>query len=574
MTVGHLRLQTFVHSLTQGRLGQTLRMFFFLAASLGLLLAYHSIQFKGLDAPESMEVAHLARQIRDGQGFTTLHIRPATLDLLQKHGVNSAQIATRQPEIANAPLYPYMLAQVFRAARARFDILPGQLFTIFPAENWCCIFSEFWFLASIPIFYLVCRRASDPRTTLVVIALVVLCNPFWRYAISGTCFTFLLFLFGVVCYGVVRFNESSDHRSSLLWTLLAALAIGLGFLTKYRFGLLLLPLATYLLFFGGRYRLAHLLVALLTVAGIAAPWINRNMQVSGLPLGLATYAPIQYTDVFQSNSYEKEVHPTLENFTYKQLQRKWLANAHAFFETDIKSLGGNYLVFFCLTSLLFVFRSRQLHRLRWFFLFNLLWMALWLPFIWNVDAPVYSGNLYALLVPLIFLFGTILFWMLYDRLNINSRPILMITGGAFIILNSLPLIFTLLPPRPPPYRYPPYYPPMIYSVSKWMSPGELVMSDMPWAVAWYGNTTSIDLTKDMTQFMEINDYIKKVDGIYFTPLTLARPFNELISGESGSWSPLILRQVPENFPLRAPVPNLGKDFLFITDRVRWPSGGG
>ena len=42
--------------------------------------------------------------------------------------------------------------------------------------------------------------------------------------------------------------------------------------------------------------------------------------------------------------------------------------------------------------------------------------------------------------------------------------------------------------------YPPYYPPNIQKIADWMKPDELMMSDVPWAVAWYGNRPSVWLT--------------------------------------------------------------------------------
>ena len=40
----------------------------------------------------------------------------------------------------------------------------------------------------------------------------------------------------------------------------AAAAVGIGFLAKYRFGLLLLPLVTHFLIFGSRMRLLHVMI--------------------------------------------------------------------------------------------------------------------------------------------------------------------------------------------------------------------------------------------------------------------------------------------------------------------------
>lgn len=580
MALGSLRLQTLVHSLAVGRFAIGLQVAFTVAASLGLGLLYHSIHFKGLDAEEPMEMAHLARQISEGQGYTTLHIRPAVVGIFQRRGIDPRGTTQRQPEIYHAPLYPYMLAQVFRVVRPSTAITPGQTFTIFKPETWVVMFAEGWLLLAAPLFFLAIRRIVDPRVALVTFVLFILCNQFWRSAIAATPFTFLLFLFCLITYAIVRFHELSDSWWSVFWVAVAAAAVGVGFLTKYRFGLLLLPLATHFLIFGGRMRLLHAALALAIVAGLATPWVLRNQHLTGLPLGLATYAPVEYTDLFPEKSFQKQIAPKLDEFSSKQPQRKWLANSRAFFETDLKSLGTNYLVFFAITGLMLGFKSPVLQQLRWFMLGCIGWMVLLVPFIWNPESgsftgtSAHTGNLYALLTPLIFLYGTVFFYILYDRLSLSSRLVMLLASGLFILVNSLSLIYALFPPRPPPYRFPPYYPPMIHTVSKWMDPGEVMMSDMPWAIAWYGNTPCMDLPKSVPQYLEINDYVHRISAIYFTPITMGRPFSDIVGGDMSTWAPILFRQVPENFPLRAPVPNLGREFLFITDRVRWAPGGG
>lgn len=580
MALGNLSLQTFVYSMIVGRGGKILQGSFMVAAALGLGLLYHSIHFKGLDAEEPMEMAHLARQISEGQGYTTLHIRPVVVGIFQKRGIDPLATTQRQPEIYHAPFYPYMLAQIFKVVRPSTSIAPGQTFTVFKPETWVAMFSEGWLLLAAPLFFLAVRRVADPRVALVSLALFVLCNQLWRCAIAATPLAFLLFLFCLIIYAVIRFHELSESWWSVFWVAVAATAVGVGFLTKYRFGLLLLPLATHFLIFGGQKRLLHAALALAIVATLATPWVLRNQRLTGLPFGLATYAAVEYTDLFPEKSFQKQVVSKLDDFGSKQMQRKWLANSRGFIETELKSLGANYLVFFAITGLMLGFKSPVLQQLRWFMLNCIGWMVFMVPFIWNPEhgsinqAGAYSGNLYVLLIPLIFLYGSVFFYILYDRLSLSSRLVMLLASSLFILINSLSLVYALLPPRPPPYRFPPYYPPMIQTVSKWMEPGELMMSDMPWAVAWYGNTPCMDLPKSVPQYLEINDYVHKISAIYFTPITMGRPFNDIVGGDLSTWAPILFRQVPENFPLRAPVPNLGREFLFITDRVRWAPGGG
>ena len=66
--------------------------------------------------------------------------------------------------------------------------------------------------------------------------------------------------------------------------------------------------------------------------------------------------------------------------------------------------------------------------------------------------------------------------------------------AVFVALCCLPMMSALLSPRATPVVYPPYFPPDIQKIAGWMKENELMMSDVPWAVAWYGNHQCLWLT--------------------------------------------------------------------------------
>ena len=115
-----------------------------------------------------------------------------------------------------------------------------------------------------------------------------------------------------------------------------------------------------------------------------------------------------------------------------------------------------------------------------------------------------------------------------------------------------------------PVAYPPYYPPAIQTVAGWLKESELAMSDIPWAVAWYGQRQCVWLTLRCTpdtkdpntheDFFAINDYLKKVNLLYLTPQTMdARFLTQWIRAGEQSWGSFILesmvkKKVPPNLP--------------------------
>src|SRR5438067_433471 len=81
--------------------------------------------FKNMSTQEAMDSAQLARNIAQGKGYTTSFIRPFSMFLLRRHNeqlmssqpvrfADLTRIKERHPDIANAPVYPFLLAGVLK----------------------------------------------------------------------------------------------------------------------------------------------------------------------------------------------------------------------------------------------------------------------------------------------------------------------------------------------------------------------------------------------------------------------------------------------------------------------------
>ncbi len=95
-------------------------------------------------------------------------------------------------------------------------------------------------------------------------------------------------------------------------------------------------------------------------------------------------------------------------------------------------------------------------------------------------------------------------------------------------------------------------------------------TDMPWATAWYGSRTSLLLPTTIDEYYEINDYMRRISGLYFTTLTRDREYvRTLLTGPYRTWFPLLEGRIPSDFPLTQGFPLSNLDQLFLTDRQRW-----
>jgi len=313
---------------------------------------------------------------------------------------------------------------------------------------------------------------------------------------------------------------------------------------------------------------------------ILTPWIWRNIAVSGTPFGTAGYAIVEGTYLLPENKLERSLQPDFKGLGVKPFVFKLTGNSRHILQDELPKLGGSWMSALFLTGLLLNFRNPALQRLRYFLLSTLLLFiivqALGRTQLTEDSPVINSENLLILTAPLIFIFGAGLFFQLLDQLNLKLRELRYLIIGAFGVLMCLPMLFAFLPPKTSSVSYPPYYPPAIQQTCNWMKPTELMMSDIPWAMAWYGDRQCIWLTQNAeSEFFAVNDYLKPVKALYLTPETMDNRFlSQWVRAGEHSWASFILEsmlrsQIPAKFPLRKAPKGFFPEQLFLSDYERW-----
>jgi hypothetical protein len=310
------------------------------------------------------------------------------------------------------------------------------------------------------------------------------------------------------------------------------------------------------------------------------PWMYRNWNLSGTPFGTASFAAVEASGVFPGNRLGRSLSPDMNFDSVRLLLYKLGGNTSQMLQNDLPKLGGSWIAPFFLVGLLLAFRNLAIRRLRYFLMGALVTLfvaqALGRTQLAVDTGAVHSENLLVLVVPLVLVFGVSLFFMLLDQMNLLFQGLRYIIIGGFGFVMCLPMIFTFLPPKPTPLVYPPYYPPVIQSAAGWMNENELMMSDIPWAVAWYGQRQCVWLTLDAdTAFFAVNDVAKPIRALYLTPQTLDDRFlSGWIRPGERSWGAFVIeflvrREAPRNFPLRVAPNGFLPEQLFVTDWERW-----
>lgn len=568
--------------------------------------------YKNLSAAEAMDAAQVARNVAEGRGYTTEYLRPFSIYLVrqwneaqhpgQPASVNAdfARVQQAHPDLANPPAYVLFLAGCMRVlpfdhqmefnksfwseaghfARDKSDVLIATV-------NQLLLAVVLWQM------FLIARKLFDVEVAWVTAALGFACELLWDFSFSGLSTIFLLVIFLELVRRLLAFAEAARepvpaHPKLLLLALAIGALAGLGALTRYAFGWILLPVVVYVLLAGGPRRWTYALSALGAALVLLVPWLLRNYSVCGLPFGTAGYALLEGTQYFPGNELTQSLHPHLERaWLIKPYWHKFWPNFGTILSQDWPRLGGSWVTMLFFASLLVNFRSPAVRRLRYFLLLSLvvftMAQALGRTELTTQSPVLTSENLLVLLLPLILMYGAVFFLTCLDQVDlpvvefkVQLRYFAMI---AFILLMSLPTIGRRFSEKANPLAFPPYYPPEIQTIAHWMKPNELIMSDVPWAVAWYGHRQCVWTTLNTAEeYYGLSDFVKPVQGLYLTAQALdLKLLSDCLRTPPDSWGTFVLKTTTTGnpgFPLQfCPNPGVIKSGLFLTDRARWLNDG-
>jgi len=605
--------QEIIHKLEEGAGARFVKLAVVIMVVGSLFVVYNWRAYRNFGSLEAMDTAQVARNLSEGKGFSTLCIRPLSIYLLTNHHAGKtilspitgtadpAMLKQPHPDLANPPVYPLVLAGLMKVLPFNWEILSlkkagdktrtsfwdrdGKFWWYSP-DVFITLFNQALLMVVVFLTYQLAQRLFDDKVALLSALLVMGAEILWRFSVSGlpTLMVMIVFLLLVRCLIELESGARENARprkQELRLALAVGALVGLGAMTRYSFAWLMLPVMGYLILLTGKHRFSNTVLALLAFLLVCAPWVTRNLLVCGEPFGTATFSYMETTPAFPAYKMQRSLAPEFSKFEMPMFWRKTLTNLRAVVGSELPRLGGSWVSAFFLVSLLLPFRNPGINRLKYFLLVSLVTLALVSAVgrtqVSEEERELSGENLLILFAPLVFVYGTALYKVLRDQLRFSAPELRYISDGVFVAVASLPLVLALLPPRSSVVAYPPYYPPLIQRVSNWMRPNELMMTDVPWAVAWVGRRQAIWNTLDPNeQFLAVSDNFKEVRALYLTPRTTDQRFiTGWIQTFDRPWGGLVLevclrKEVPTGFPLRqAPEGFPLPDQLFLSDRVRW-----
>lgn len=490
--------------------------------------------FRGLNSPQAMDQAQIAREIARGNGFTTKFIRPIAYEQAKEHQQRTVPFVGFQDSY-HSPLNPLLNAAVLKLIGAddAKQWKMGENEMVFPLDRVIAAVSTVCFLMAIGVTYLLISRVFDAKIAGVTAILMLLCETFWNYALSGLPQMLMLLLFSFALYFVYRaVEDASEGRIPFVPAIIAGVFFTLLALTHY---LTVWIALGYIIFAGialrprgvvGATALVTLLLAMVFV-------MIRNAGISGTPFGTAflnLYNGIGGgNEDFVMRTNNLDLPPLIGGGILSRIVQTTLLQA----TNIIPFLGGIIVAPLFLLSLMHPFRRPSIANFRWAILIMFAVSALGLS-IYGVSSEKLDPNqTHLLFAPIMTAYGLAFISILWSKLPaVTSVPMLRnVHHIAIIAICGLPLLIGLplkvrigmdRKDRGGTPHWPPYYAPALnLGLSNWLTDKQICFSDQPWAVAWYADRMSIWIPPSRTDFAEIesiaDDLETPIAGILISP---------------------------------------------------------
>ena len=512
------------------------RSLFFLVLII-LTLGNLFVLFQGLNSPQAMDQAQISREIARGNGFTTKMIRPVAYDQAQKAGDNTPSFVGFE-DTYHSPLNPLLNAAVLKLIGAD-DSSAWQMNkneVVFPLDRVIATVSTLFFLMAIGGNYLLISRIFDAKIAGVCAILMLFCETFWNYSLSGLPQMLMLLRFTCGIYFAYRAVEATaEGRLAMAQAVIAGVFFTLLALTHWMTVWIALGFIIYAaIAFRPRGIVGITILVMILVPAIFV--MIRNTTYSGSPFGtafLTLYNGLgSGSEAAVMRTADLESQPLVLNGLISKILRTTLLQA-----TDIiPFLGGIVVAPLFFLSLLHPFKRASIANFRWAILLMWVFAALGMAFFGISKDPLDPNQLHLLFAPIMTAYGLAFISILWTRLEVVvSNPFLR-NVHLFVVVGicALPLLLAL------PNRisrgldrrdhggvphWPPYFAPALHGTESglkgWVKEDQIVVSDQPWAVAWYADRMSIWLPPKREGFEKLEGSAAErqtpVAGILISP---------------------------------------------------------
>jgi 4-amino-4-deoxy-L-arabinose transferase-like glycosyltransferase len=312
-------------------------------------------------------------------------------------------------------------------------------------------------------------RHFDGRVAWVALMSFVATQLVWEFSLTGLSTSLLMFLVTalIFCaleiYAVGEACTEDIDRSFLLawvWALLLGLLLAAACLTRLSLLCLILPLAILL---ARMPRANYLLIFFVVIIAIGAvcPWYWHLYKVSGNPFG-STMTTLLYGE---ENYTDNQIYRTASIPSYQSLLSDAPGKEYTGFRWHLEHawglLGCNPLILLFAASILHRFKRPKVLVLHWFLIGSSALIVAVISLGVNKPEALDQLNTVVVLFPCMLVIGSAFFFLLLDRLELQSWILDCLVAAALLFVNALPMLLTLTnPPNQPlpPARHPRHHP--------------------------------------------------------------------------------------------------------------------
>ena len=422
----------------------------------GSFFIYFVFHFQGPSGEEAFNFATRGRAIARGAAGSDLLIRPVFLEEGRPFAAYSGEILP--------PLYPRIQALAFKVGG--YDDVSTVLA------------GSFFFLAAALLTYGLARRIL-PKNAALLVFFFTFTNPsLLRSAINGLPTAFLVFLIVLIFYG----REVLPPRISAGFS---GVILGAAFLADYS-SLFFIPVFLVYLLFTVRDRRAGWAGAGIFLAGFFAvltPWlIGEAISGRGTFARYLSYHWRSGTALLPGRTADGLFGIPLDSFAlpFSVVIGK-LHQGISILYREALAVSGNFIGLFFWGSLFYRPPAGRGQNRRLLCLLLLAaggaWMVLFQP----------RPEFLVPLLPLVILYGTEFFFTLKERFGPRGKAAVRAVTAGFIAVNCLPLFFGR--PAPDPLRQETIN--SFEYLKTLIREEELVLTDIPALVNWYGNRPAV-----------------------------------------------------------------------------------
>ncbi|MGN0869152.1 MAG: hypothetical protein ACI4O9_06485 [Akkermansia sp.] len=538
---------------------------------LGLSVFELFLAFRGLDSPEAMDQAQIARRVARGKGFTTQFYRP--LDLM-------AQKANLKPELDEegnphpatldfdrfkdsiyGPLHTGILALALKITdydRFEQTRMDSEISNVYNADRVIAGVSLTFFLLALFLTYTLCARLFDEVVAATTVAMVALSSLVLDFAVSGLAqpmLMCLLLLIGhALCSAIQAQNEQRPRVVALCICLSYAAAV-LMCLTQTLCIWCFVGLAIFCAFYFKPKGLWFMVALGFALIGVGLP-VSMQCAVNG---GIGSHILHSLCVAFGGGGdlLARSATDTALPFNSANFYLRLVGGLCSQTLNILSYMGGVVVVPFFLLALFNRYKKEESEGIKW------LTFAMWVGSAVGMTCFARSGassadQLFILFTPLFAAYGTALVFNFLARLRLGSSfrasralcivLLILISGGPFLLTLPHTLVMSIWTSDRGIPHYPPYYPAALNGKLHDISNAEdIIVTDQPWAVAWYADRKALWIPRNIDTFCRdiepvLTESGQKVQGFLITPTSHAMTPGGIpgIFSAYGDFAPLVL----------------------------------